>query len=77
MQLIILVLVVAYFGFHVNALKDGIHPLVVDYNEFYYYKHLRHKMTESLSISNCTVGGDVAIGTAAIQFHFYLIIRSC
>lgn len=46
----------------VSALKDGLHPLVVDYDEFYYYKNLRSKMHESLSISNCTLGGDIFIG---------------
>jgi hypothetical protein len=45
-----------------TALQDGIHPLVVDYDEYYYYKSLRSKMAESLSISNCTVDGDVRLG---------------
>jgi hypothetical protein len=44
------------------ALHDGLHPLVVDYDEHYYYTSLRAKMAESLSISNCSVGGDVAAG---------------
>ncbi|KAJ1432297.1 hypothetical protein B484DRAFT_395041, partial [Ochromonadaceae sp. CCMP2298] len=44
------------------ALHNGLHPLVVDYDEHYYYTSLRAKMAESLSISNCSVGGDVAAG---------------
>lgn len=46
----------------IYSLKDGIHPLVVDYDEYYYYKSLKNKMIESLSISNCTIDGDVKIG---------------
>lgn len=46
----------------ISCLKDGIHPLVVDYHEYYYYKSLRAKMDESLSVSNCTMNGDVRIG---------------
>lgn len=45
-----------------SALKDGVHPLVVDYHEYYYYKSIRAKMDESLSISNCTMNGAVRIG---------------
>ena len=41
------------------SLHDGIHPLVVDYDEHYYYTTLKDKMAESLSISNCSVGGDI------------------
>ena len=41
--------------------NEGTYPLVVDYHEQYYYKDLREKMLESLSISNCTMDGDVSI----------------
>ena len=37
--------------------KYAAYPLVVDYNENYYYKTLREKMIESLSISNCLILG--------------------
>lgn len=47
----------------VQALRDGgEHPLVVDYSEHYYYKSIRAKMIESLSVNNCSVGGDVKYG---------------
>jgi hypothetical protein len=57
-----LLLVLVLAALHVHALHDGLHPLVVDYDEKYYYYSLKSKMTESLSISNCTVGGDVKAG---------------
>ena len=41
--------------------KYAAYPLVVDYNENYYYKTLREKMIESLSISNCSMNGDVML----------------
>jgi hypothetical protein len=43
------------FSFAVALRDGGLHPLVPDYHEEYYYKYLRHKMTESLSISNCSI----------------------
>lgn len=36
---------------------DPTHPLVPDYCENYYYKYLKEKMTESMSINNCTISG--------------------
>lgn len=49
----------------VLSLRDGgLHPLVVDYSENYYYKSIRDKMVETMSINNCSVGGDVTYGIA-------------
>lgn len=39
----------------VHSLHDGEHPLVVDYDEHYYYKSVRDKMAESLSVNNCSI----------------------
>jgi hypothetical protein len=50
------------------SLRDhGAHPLVVDYHEHYMYKHLGDKMTESLSVNNCTMGGSYMSGLADNQ----------
>lgn len=63
MQLLLLCLCIVSF---IDALRDGgQHPLVVDYHEFYNYHHLKYKMKESLSISNCTMSGDVKDGVTS------------
>ena len=62
MRLLLVTMLAFWMAASVLALHDGVHPLVVDYDEFYYYKSLKSKMVESLSISNCTMNGDVHIG---------------
>jgi hypothetical protein len=43
--------------------SDGSDPLVPDYAEFYYYRHIDEKMTESMSINNCSLyGSTIPIG---------------
>ena len=37
-----------------NSIEDA---LIVDYAPHYYYQDLREKMTESMSINNCTISG--------------------
>eukprot|EP01039_Chlorochromonas_danica_P005775 gene5775-6360_t len=46
----------------VLSLRDSDYPLVVDYSEHYYYHHLYEKMMESMSVNNCTIGGDYHYG---------------
>eukprot|EP01038_Epipyxis_sp_PR26KG_P016084 gene16084-21847_t len=57
-------IVVAVFSaifFQIHTLHDGLNPLVPDYHEYYYYKALREKMKESLSVNNCTLGVDIIV----------------
>lgn len=37
--------------------EDGSYPLVPEYADNYYYKHLNEKMNESMSINNCSLYG--------------------
>ena len=64
---------------NVTALRDhnGMYPLIPDYSEFYYYKNIRQKMLESMSINNCSIGGDVKYGTRSDDFPdlFVKVIR--
>lgn len=59
----------------VLALHDGEHPLVVDYSEHYYYLSLKEKMTESLSINNCSLGGDLIAGKYQDNGEFDLKVK--
>lgn len=56
------------------ALRDNNeYPLVVDYNEYYYYSHIRHKMSEVLSVNNCTVSySNMALSNSG-DFHVEII----
>lgn len=48
------------------ALRDSDYPLVVDYSEHYMYHQLHGKMSESMSVNNCTIGGDYSFGDARV-----------
>ena len=49
-----------------QSLRDrNDYPLVVDYSEHYNYHSLHEKMVESMSVNNCTLGGDYVYGESS------------
>ncbi len=68
MKAFLLAIFASFWWETIISLRDGgEHPLVVDYHEFYDYKHLKYKMQESLSISNCSINGDVVDGVSTFS----------
>jgi hypothetical protein len=50
-----------FFNFSSRALRN-IHEdfLIPDYSEFYYYRNLHEKLSETMSINNCSITGDLS-----------------
>ncbi|RYH19207.1 glycosyltransferase family 61 protein [archaeon] len=62
-KVLLLLLLIWQFYSAVQSLRDrNEYPLVVDYSEHYNYHTLHEKMVESMSVNNCTLGGDYTYG---------------
>jgi hypothetical protein len=49
------------FNFSSRALRGSYEDfLIPDYSEFYYYRNLHEKLSETMSINNCSVTGDIS-----------------
>jgi hypothetical protein len=49
------------FNFSSRALRGSYEDfLIPDYSEFYYYRNLHEKLSETMSINNCSVTDDIS-----------------